>query len=95
MFIVNLTYKVPLKKIDEHLTDHVRYLDEQYSNGNFIVSGRKVPRTGGVILSVITSKEELFKIIEKDPFKIHDLADFDIIEFTPSKVSSRLSFLKE
>ncbi|MFI1745414.1 YciI family protein [Thalassobellus sediminis] len=93
MFIVNITYKVSLDIIDKHLKDHVEYLDEQYAVGNFIASGRKIPRTGGVILSNLSNKKELLKILEKDPFSIHDLANYKITEFIPSKTSEALKFL--
>ena len=95
MYIINLTYKVPLKKIDAHLNSHVTYLNEQYALGNFQVSGRKIPRTGGIILSKISDKNELLKIIEKDPFKINDLADYELTEFMPSKTSEELKSLME
>lgn len=45
-----------MDKVEEHLTAHVEYLKEQYSLNNFIASGRKVPRTGGVILSNIKNR---------------------------------------
>lgn len=47
MFIVSLTYKRPLSEVDQHLEAHVAYLKQQYGDGHFIASGRKVPRTGG------------------------------------------------
>ncbi|MGB5990000.1 MAG: YciI family protein [Marinifilaceae bacterium] len=56
MFIISLHYKVSMDKVEEHLTAHVEYLKEQYSLNNFIASGRKVPRTGGVILSNIKNR---------------------------------------
>ena len=93
MFIINVSYKVSLKTIDQYIANHIKFLDEQYDLGNFIVSGRKVPRTGGVILSNISDKKGLLEIIEKDPFKIHDLADYNITEFIPSKTSEGLKFL--
>ena len=71
----------------------MHFLNEQYELGNFIASGRKVPRTGGIILSKVESKSELEKIIEKDPFKINGLADYDLTEFIPSKTCNELSFL--
>jgi uncharacterized protein YciI len=93
MFIVNLTYKTQLEKIDHYLNEHNKFLNEQYELGNFIASGRKIPRTGGIILSKSSSKLELEKIIEKDPFKQNELADYDIIEFIPSKTNEELKFL--
>jgi uncharacterized protein YciI len=43
MFIVSLTYKRPLEEVDRQLDAHVAYLKQEYANGNFIASGRKVP----------------------------------------------------
>lgn len=95
MHIISLTYKVPLEEVDNYLNDHIVYLNTQYELGNFHASGRKVPRTGGIILSKLADQEELKGIIEKDPFKIHDVADYEITEFIASKTCDELSFLKE
>ncbi len=95
MFIINLTYKTPLEKIDRFLSQHNQYLNEQYELGNFFASGRKVPRTGGIILSNIDDKSQLEKIIQADPFKINDLADYELIEFVPSRTSEEMKFLME
>lgn len=95
MFIINLTYKVPLEEIDQLLDDHVDFLNKQYDAGVFIASGRKVPRTGGIILSNTISKTELEAIIEQDPFRKHEVADYELIEFVPSKTSEALRFLVE
>ena len=95
MYIVNLTYKVSLEAVDKYLDNHVEYLNEQYQLGNFHASGRKVPRTGGIILSKMSDKNELLKIIAKDPFKINDLADYEITEFIPTKTCEELEFLTE
>ncbi len=93
MFIINLTYKVALERVDQFLNEHIAFLDEQYDLGHFLASGRKIPRTGGVILSNIKNKSELVKIIQKDPFKKHDLASYELTEFMPSKTSKELAFL--
>ncbi|WNH08002.1 YciI family protein [Thalassobellus suaedae] len=93
MYIINVTYKVSLDIIDKYINEHIEYLDEQYTLGNFIASGRKVPRTGGVILSNLSNENELLDIIEKDPFKVRDLAVYEFTEFIPSKTSEALKFL--
>ena len=93
MFIVNLTYKVPLETVDRFLEQHVAYLNEQYQLGNFHAFGRKVPRDGGVILSLVSDKNELLQILAKDPFKMNDLADYELTEFMPSKTCDELAFL--
>lgn len=93
MFIINLTYTSALDKIDEFLNEHIEFLNHQYELGHFLASGRKIPRTGGIILSNVESKEALEKIIEKDPFKKNELANYELTEFVPSKTSEELKFL--
>ena len=50
MFIVNLTYIKPLDEVEEFLEKHIDFLNQYYTKGHFIASGRKNPRTGGIIL---------------------------------------------
>ena len=95
MFIISLTYKAPTSVVDEHLAAHVEFLKEQYAKGNLLASGRKIPRTGGVILSNISGKEDLEKVIAQDPFNQNGVADYDIIEFVPTMTCQQLNFLKE
>ena len=93
MFIVNLTYKVALDQVDQHIPAHIDFLNAQYAAGHFLASGRKVPRTGGIILANAASLETLAAILEQDPFKQNNLADYEVIEFVPSKASDELQFL--
>jgi uncharacterized protein YciI len=85
MFVIELTYKADLSEIDAHMTAHVLFLQKFYKAGNFLVSGRKVPRDGGIILAVGKSREQIETIIQEDPFYTRGLADFRIIEFRASQ----------
>lgn len=85
MFIIDLKYIVPLEQLDAHMTDHVKFLRKYYKKNIFVASGRKVPRTGGIILTLAKSKEEVEQIIAEDPFYIHQLAEFTITEFLTSQ----------
>jgi uncharacterized protein YciI len=85
MFIINLNYIVPLDQLDAHMKEHVQFLQKYYNQNVFVASGRKVPRTGGIILALASSKQEMEKIISEDPFYIHKLADFSITEFLTSQ----------
>jgi len=85
MFIIDLTYIVPLEKLDAHMTDHVKFLQKYYKQNVFVASGRKVPRTGGIILALANAKADVEKIIQEDPFYIHKLAEFNVIEFQTSQ----------
>jgi uncharacterized protein YciI len=86
MFIINLHYIVPLEKLDEHMADHVKFLNKYYKQNVFLASGRKVPRTGGIILAQSRSKEDVEAIIREDPFHIHQLAEFTVTEFLTSQM---------
>jgi uncharacterized protein YciI len=85
MFVIDLNYIVPLEQLDAHMTDHVKFLRKYYKQNVFVASGRKVPRTGGLILALAKSKDDVEKIIAEDPFYIHKLAEFTITEFLTSQ----------
>ena len=85
MFVIELIYKVDLSEIDAHMAAHVRFLKKYYASGNFLVSGRKIPRDGGIILAVGKSRQDIEAIVREDPFHEHGLADFRIIEFRASQ----------
>jgi uncharacterized protein YciI len=85
MFVIELVYKAALAEIDAHMAAHVKFLKKYYAAGNFLVSGRKIPRDGGIILAVGKSRQQIEAIVEEDPFHTHDLADFRIIEFRASQ----------
>lgn len=84
MFVISLNYIAPLEELDQYMEAHVKYLKKYYAADVFIMSGRKVPRTGGVIIAQADSKEILEKIIAEDPFHQHKLAEFEITEFLAS-----------
>lgn len=94
MFIVSLTYECDIGDIEKHLDSHIQYLERQYSKGIFLVSGRKEPRTGGIILAR-RKPNNVRRILAEDPFKIHGLAHYDITEFIPTNAADMLSVLIE
>ncbi len=85
MFIFNLTYVKPISEVEKFLPAHINYLEEHYNSKDFICSGRKVPRTGGVILCNCNTKQDAEQIIERDPFFQKKIAQYEIVEFVPSK----------
>jgi uncharacterized protein YciI len=85
MFVIELTYKAPLAKIDAHMAAHVAFLKKYYASGHFLVSGRQIPRTGGIILAVGESREQIDTIMREDPFCQNGLAEVRIVEFRASQ----------
>ena len=85
MFIVRLKYKVPLERIDELLPLHVEWLHLHETAGRFVVYGRLVPRTGGVIVVDVPSRAELDAVIATDPFALNGASDYEVMEFMENK----------
>ena len=85
MFIIELIYKAALADIDASMAAHVKFLKKYYAAGHFVVSGRKIPRDGGIIVAVAKSRSQIEAIIREDPFYRRKLADFRIIQFRASQ----------
>ena len=92
IYIAILTYVRPLEEIDAHVDAHLEWLREGYADGSFLISGRRVPRTGGVILTRGGSLEEVAARLKTDPFQQHGLATVEII---PLQVAMAADALKD
>ena len=88
LFVIELLYKVPLEKIDAAMPAHMRFLKKHYDAGRFLVSGRKIPRDGGIILAGGGSREEIEDLMREDPFCARGLADVRIIQFRASQIGT-------
>jgi uncharacterized protein YciI len=93
MFIIELIYKAELSQIDAAMRPHMAYLKKHYAAGRFLISGRKIPREGGIILALAASREELEGIVKEDPFVARGLAEYRIIEFRESQRADSLDAL--
>lgn len=93
MFVVLLNYIKPLFEVDRFVDEHREFLKCHYASGHFLLSGRKEPRTGGVILVTAETRADVESIIRNDPFHREKIADYEIIEFLPSMSADFLAAL--
>jgi uncharacterized protein YciI len=84
-FIIEVTYVVPLTKIDEMLADHRKFLQDGYNKVLLLFSGPRKPRSGGIIAARADSLEYIKSFFENDPYKINNLATYEFFEFDPVK----------
>ena len=63
---------------------------EDYDNGDFLVSGRQVPRTGGIIIARGKDRDKVERLMNNDPFVKKKFASMDIVEFTASQTGKGL-----
>ena len=85
MFIVHLNYKAPLTEVDKYLQAHREFLDYHYKQGLLLASGPMKPRTGGVLIALSNNREDLESVLQQDPYFMADIAEYEIIEFSPIK----------
>ena len=69
------------------MRDHVAWLNEHYDAGRFLVSGRQLPRTGGVILARGDDREEIERVAASDPFVSGGVATCQVIQFRASQTA--------
>ncbi|RZQ63586.1 YciI family protein [Amycolatopsis suaedae] len=95
MYVVLLHYTAPLEEIDYVLPDHAEWLARQYEHGNFLASGRRNPRTGGVIIARPMLRGKLDAILATDPFALNHLATYEVIEFSATRTAPEFSPVNE
>ncbi len=95
MYLLLLHYKKDLQNVESHVPAHTKFLQKHYDRGNFLFSGRRIPRTGGVIIARAESEEAVRAIIKEDPFLIHDVAEYEIIPFIASMTAPDLEAYRE
>ncbi|MCM2473422.1 GTP cyclohydrolase [Rhizobium sp. CG5] len=94
MLILSLTYKTSSEEADRHMAPHLAWVKEGYDRGWFLASGRKVPRTGGLILAK-GDRAAIEAYVAEDPFTVHGVADYEVTEVALSTVVEGLEVLKD
>jgi len=95
MFVILLNYIKPLEVIDQLKDIHMEFINVQYQQNLFICSGRKEPRTGGVILAKGDHETAIWDIIKQDPFYIHQAAEYQVIRFLPTMYDTKFACFLE
>ena len=88
-----MTYTAPLSEVDAHIEPHLAWVAGGYDSGTFLASGRKEPRTGGVILAQ-GERSQLEALVATDPFVLAGVADYEITQVQLSRTAQGLEGLK-
>ena len=87
MYLVDMSF-TNMEKITSELTDkHKSHLEQEYKSNKLMFGGRKVPRTGGILISQHASKRELKQVLNSDPFVQSGAVTYSITEFIPVMAS--------
>lgn len=95
MYVVLSTYTAPLEEIDYVLPDHAEWLTKHYEAGDFLMSGRREPRVGGVIIARQMVRGKLDAILSTDPLSYRHLVHYEVIEFSATRTAKELNWINE
>lgn len=95
MFIIQITYQAPISEVDKYLQAHREFLEYHYKQGLFLASGPMNPRTGGIIIALTKDRAHLESVLQQDPYRLAEIADYQWIEFTPVKHRNEIKNLIE
>src|SRR5204863_4775082 len=82
-------YLKPLEEVNKAHPEHAAWLEKYYASGHLLASGRRVPPTGGVLIGRAESLEEFLSLLAEDPYQQHDLAKYEVFEFSPGSLPRR------
>jgi uncharacterized protein YciI len=84
MFVVTFRCSGSLEHINALMQEHRRWLASLYERAFFVISGRSVPRTGGVMIARGIPVDEIHAALATDPFGEARLLH-DVFEFVPTQ----------
>jgi uncharacterized protein YciI len=90
-YVLNLVYVRPLPEVEALVDVHSKYIEAAYERGDFLLSGRKVPWNGGIIIARASGQAAIQAIIAEDPFLKEEVATYEVIEFNPTRSSADLA----
>jgi uncharacterized protein YciI len=84
MVVLISEYQRPLDEVDVHREAHLAFLAGLREQGKIVVSGRRKPPAGGVVVLDVGSVQEAEAIMAEDPFATSGVAVYQAYEFTPT-----------
>lgn len=66
---------------DEIMKEHMAYTQKAMDDGTTLISGLKTDMSGGVFIMSADSTEKIESYLSHEPFKIHGIQEYRIIEF--------------
>lgn len=93
MFIVLLRFASDKAKAGQFMDGHNAWIRRNFDDGVFLMVGTLKPALGGGILAHNTTRAELERRVDEDPFVTEGIVSAEILELAPGKLDDRLSFL--
>lgn len=94
MFLLLITYTQPLPAVERVLEAHRQYLREAPLAREIVMTGRRRPATGGLVLLRTDDRAAVDAFVQQDPYSLEKVARFEVIEFDVAQVAAGLEALR-
>lgn len=94
MYLIAITYTQPLEAVERVLPAHRQYLRDAPLAARIVMTGRRSPPTGGLVMLRADSREEVDAFVRQDPYFTENVAAFEIVAFDVAQVAPGLETLK-
>ncbi len=91
MFVLLSRFQKPLDEVNRSLAPHSEWVKRHYESGRFLVSGRREPPIGGIIVAQASSEQELREVLTTDPLQQMGLAEYEVFAFDATDFPKRSS----
>jgi uncharacterized protein YciI len=91
MFVLISRFQKPLDEVNRSFALHSEWVQRNYESGRFLVSGRREPTIGGIVVARAESEQELRKVLSTDPYQQRGLAEYEIFAFEATDFPKRSS----
>ncbi len=89
MFVLISRFQKPLEEVNRSFVEHSAWVQRQYEAGRFLVSGRRDPAIGGIVVARASSEQELRELLTADPYQQRGLAEYEIFAFEATEFPKR------
>lgn len=89
MFVLISRFQRPVEEVNHSFALHSAWVQRQYEAGRFLVSGRREPLIGGIIVARAASEQELREVLNTDPYQQRGLAEYEIYAFEATEFPKR------
>jgi uncharacterized protein YciI len=89
VYVLISEFQAPPERIEECLPAHVEWLVAGYGEGRVMVSGRRLPPEGGVIVALARDDQDIDSWMATDPFVEQGLVEYRTYPFEATDFPKR------
>jgi uncharacterized protein YciI len=93
MFVVLLRFAAKRSEAGRLMDGHKQWIAQGFDDGVFTLVGSLHGGLGGAVVAHNTTRADLERRVNADPFVAEDVVSAEILEIAPSRIDERLQFM--